>query len=590
MLTPELQAQRENRGLLVQALGVTLKGNNCRCPYHDDAHPSASVFHADDRAWKFHCHVCNFTGDVFDVRARGGGVTLSETLKTESLDYCKPEKIYPSVESIEKSLSNHEATYRYTNPETGEIDLLVFRWRRDGETKKSFLQGRQVENGFVLSAPKGKLPLYNRKRVAQAEEVILVEGEKCVHALHEIGMVATTTPGGAGKSHNCDLTPLAGKVVYLWADNDEKGTGEAHMREVASRLETLGAQARWVDYKSLNLPPKGDVVEYLERNGGSAEDKRIAVQLVLEEAEGLGASRELESRLNDMMEGRWFSIEWPWPLLSRLSQSLLPGTITVLPGEAGGSKSFMLLEAMWYWHVGGIKTAIYELEEDRTYHLIRALAQLEENSNLTDPNWIFEHPEDVKAAFARNRDLVDSFGRTIYDAPDKLVPLDKLTEWVEEQCARGCQIVAIDPITAAQGGKEPWLDDQRFILTAKAIVRRYNARLILVTHPKKSRGRGAASNLNDMAGGAAYERFSQSVLWLERHDKPQSIRVMRDGLVREVTSDRSIQIRKARNGRGTGAQLSYCFDFRSLRFAEQGIVLPETENAVAEKRIRQQEG
>lgn len=81
--------------------------------------------------------------------------------------------------------------------------------------------------------------------------------------------------------------------------------------------------------------------------------------------------------------------------------------------------------------------------------------------------------------------------------------------------------------------------------------------------------------MNDMAGGAAYERFSQAILWLKRHDKPEKQTLLTPVGLRDVTFNRSVQIRKARNGAGAGAELAFDFEGGSLRFAEQGIVMPE---------------
>src|SRR4051812_23935562 len=77
MLDAELENMRRSRGEMTKALGVTLKGNRCRCPFHTDAHPSAGIYEAHG-AWKFTCHVCKFTGDVFDVMAKKDGTKLSD--------------------------------------------------------------------------------------------------------------------------------------------------------------------------------------------------------------------------------------------------------------------------------------------------------------------------------------------------------------------------------------------------------------------------------------------------------------------------------------------------------------------------------
>ena len=66
---------------------------------------------------------------------------------------------------------------------------------------------------------------------------MVVEGEKCGDVLLELGIAATTSPCGAGKAEYADWTPLAGKKVILWSDNDP--TGRNHMKQVAEQLQRL---------------------------------------------------------------------------------------------------------------------------------------------------------------------------------------------------------------------------------------------------------------------------------------------------------------------------------------------------------------
>lgn len=507
MLTADQTRMRESRTEIVSVLrdlGAQFKGesNHCRCPFHDDKEPSAGVFRTEDGSWHFRCHGCAVKGDVFDFIARRDGRTVAEALREHHGDAPSsqrttepPPRMFASIAEMEATMQNREATYRYTNPDTSTPDLVVFRVTTEQGGKK-FLQASHTHGGFALKAPLGPLPLYNRSRVRAAADVVFVEGEKCVHALHEIGIVATTTPGGAGNSAKCDLSPLAGKTIYLFPDNDPPDAhgrckGSEHMREIASHLETLepACSLYWIDPTTLDLPPKGDAVELLNQNGGTIADKRTKMLLVMDEAEPLGAAKGLHARLQDIIAGRWRTIPLPWAQLTQLSKALLPGTITVIPGDPGGGKSFLLLEALWWWHMQGICACVFELEEDRTYHLQRALAQIDNNSALADDEWIRTYPAEAMEAYDRNRALLDSFGRVVFEAPEDIITLDALAGWVERQAGAGFEVICIDPITAAATGDKPWIDDQNFIFKVKSVLRRYGARLVLVTHPRKNRGK-----------------------------------------------------------------------------------------------------
>ena len=205
-LTPEQSQQRESRGPLEQALNVKITGNRCRCPYHNDQTPSAGIHRGQDGAWRFHCFVCDLRMDVFDVIARNSGRELSDVLqeyRRENKSAIRPAPevkptVYPTLEKAGSIFPNVEDIYKYTNPDTRDVEMAVIRYVPHGE-KKRFAQASPVKDGWILKAPPGKLPIYNRTRVRDSEQVIVVEGERVVHALAAIGLIATTSPGGAGK-------------------------------------------------------------------------------------------------------------------------------------------------------------------------------------------------------------------------------------------------------------------------------------------------------------------------------------------------------------------------------------------------------
>ena len=72
-------------------------------------------------------------------------------------------------------------------------------------------------------------PLYNLPQIKEADRVIWVEGEKCADALIKMGHTATCTIGGAGMlsqrtKDKFDFSPLHGKELIIWPDNDEAGS------------------------------------------------------------------------------------------------------------------------------------------------------------------------------------------------------------------------------------------------------------------------------------------------------------------------------------------------------------------------------
>lgn len=558
----------------LQSAGAVVKGTTVKCPFHEDRKPSGHIYQSeDDRVWRYKCHAttCDFCGDLYDIRARATNRPLADVLRETNQQPKAPQpKIFKTIDEIEASVSGTiESKHPYTNPNTHKPDLIVLRIKDNG--KRTFLQVSPQGNGFILKAPPKPWPIYNRIELQNAEQVIVVEGEKCVHQLRKARFVGTTSPAGAGKAQYADWTPLAGKTVYVWPDNDEAGV--THGLEVVQQLDKLEPSPKvfWINPIDLNLSKGGDVVDFL----GSHEVNlhHSAILSVLETSEPVGASTELHTILEDTISGKRSAITWPWPMVTNLTKALLPGTVTLICGEPSSAKSFFLLQALAYWHDEGVKVAVFELEETRAYHLNRVLAQKADKADIFDPDWIRENPDEVRAIFGEHKDFLDSFGKCIYEAPHKQTDLKCLTQWVETKANDGCRIIAIDPVTAAQDDKYTWIADSEFMFAVKAIVREYGISLVLVTHPRK--GRKQTVGLDELAGGAAYQRFSQTVMWVVHHKQPKTVLAAMPVGRTNCQINRTLQLIKTRNGRGYGLGIGFRFCGDSLKFAEQGVIIPE---------------
>jgi hypothetical protein len=128
-------------------------------------------------------------------------------------------------------------------------------------------------------------------------------------------------------------------------------------------------------------------------------------------------------------------------------------------------------------------------------------------------------------------------------------------------------------VTAASVSEKPWIDDQKFIFRVKTIAKQYHTRLLYVIHPRIAHGK-AGPSLSRMAGGAAYARFSHTVLWLVKHDQPlTSLMYSSDYGKRQVTHERALKIAKARNGRGAGAEIGFSLSPETLCFSEYGVIV-----------------
>lgn len=286
-------------------------------------------------------------------------------------------------------------------------------------------------------------------------------------------------------------------------------------------------------------------------------------------------STSLEKLIRATIAGERVAVPFgEWRNLTNLSRALLPGTITVLSGAGGSAKSMMVSQACLYWLDEGYSFAVFHLEEDRDFHLKRAIAQIEGNSGLNIEEWEREHAEQTLEALKRTKPTTDELGKCIWDAPATDVDLGDLTHWVQERCAEKRRIIVVDPVTAADSGREPWRADRLFVMDCKRALRESGSSMIVVTHPRDGNPKHG-SRMDNHAGGQAYNRFTQTVLELRSH-KAESAQVYSRtpaGTIRDtIEINRTLAIHKARNGPGAGEAIGFDFDGRTLRFKEAGVL------------------
>jgi KaiC/GvpD/RAD55 family RecA-like ATPase len=617
MIAPQAERAKELRRSDRRALAGELdrlgvrwspNGRDCRCPFHGDVNPSAGIFQDQGGVWKFHCFPCGLTLDCFDLEARRTGRPVAEVLA----DFCRENapkatgckgsdavmgkpitaapdgqpdrnyRRYPTPQAVYDAESGAYRLHTYSQPDTGAVELVVV-GIREPEGRKRFVQAGPAgdgQGGFWKKSPPGPLPLYNRRRVRDASTVVVVEGETCVEALTPllpVGWAATTSPGGATAAGRADWSPVAGRRVLLWPDNDPpdpKGVSPgaayaASVLEIVGRLEPA-CECYRIDPGSLGLPDKGDAVDFLElrrAEGHTAtDDLKAALDAVWDAADPSGGSADLWRFYEETIAGRREAVAWPWPQLSKLTHALLPGTITLVCGSKATGKSFLLLESLWHWLYNGHRVAVLELEDARDYHLNRVHAQVEGDGRLFDPEWVKANAAAVRESFRRRKPELDLVARVI-DAPgeEAVQSTENVLTWMRSRLADGCRVLVIDPITAI-ASREPWVDDLSLLIPAKAMLRRYGASLVMATHPDRSR--------KNIARSEAYPRFTHTILTLNRHDRPLEAMVATESGNRlRGRFNRSLVIEKARNGRGTGVTLAYQWEGATLRFAESGLVV-----------------
>ena len=207
-------------------------------------------------------------GGIVKILMEGQGLRLPE-IKEMFAEYIDEPRSFVREDvpaNPVKPQINHQtpydAEYKYLNSDGNTICLVRKYLVRDGagnpvldshgKPKKEF---RQFTGDHPYPRMPDVRPLYNIPNISASDKIIWVEGEKCADALNNIGHTATCTMGGAGmltkkSASQYDFSPLQGKEIILWQDNDTAGRRVAELVQELS----LNAGARSV---TMLTPPRG---------------------------------------------------------------------------------------------------------------------------------------------------------------------------------------------------------------------------------------------------------------------------------------------------------------------------------------------
>lgn len=187
------------------------------------------------------------------------------------------------------------AVYPY---HAGGKELFV-KARFDKDGKKWVKPFHHDGKRYKMGEPKGltQKPLYMPKPFDDV--VYIVEGEKCVHSLLDIGLSATTT-GGANSVKSCDFSPLQGKRCVLWRDNDNSGM--TWQNDLINALQGFNIDV--IDIANITLPtgetlpPKADCYDLIQALYANGDDDSNIVQMINQ----LPRLSDIQAQISDMQE------------------------------------------------------------------------------------------------------------------------------------------------------------------------------------------------------------------------------------------------------------------------------------------------
>ena len=221
--------------------------------------------------------------EVLEMVADYLGVKPSGSSRSKPKDPPKPHatpqgyvwSVLPSM------IKNHGSGVKFAGYWSyGSFMILRFNLPKfsNGKQEKEFRQihrvpiGKEGATGWQQGYPEGLRPIYrlNEVKAAPDDLVTIHGGEKATDAAANLGVIATTNAGGEAAIKKTDWSPLARfKTAAIVIDNDKAGEIFGKMMAWILHQQNPGQIIKIV--RLPNLPPKGDVVEWITA-GGKKED------------------------------------------------------------------------------------------------------------------------------------------------------------------------------------------------------------------------------------------------------------------------------------------------------------------------------
>ena len=206
-------------------------------------------------------------------------------------------------------------------------------------------------------------PLYNIPGIIYAKKIILVEGEKSADSLIAQGFTATTAMNGANAPiDKTDWSPLIGKEVIIWPDNDQVGLEYSnklskHLLKIASCISVLTPPT--------DKPLKWDAADAVLEN--------FNIQSFLETAKGF------EQRFPRYLGTEFMNDNSPMPEDLISPRFLTPGGMLLIGRAPKVGKSDFLINFLMHIAAGesflGLKPPrplkVFYLQSEISYHYLR---------------------------------------------------------------------------------------------------------------------------------------------------------------------------------------------------------------------------
>ncbi|SFN81145.1 AAA domain-containing protein [Cohaesibacter marisflavi] len=392
--------------------------------------------------------------------------------------------------------SNIVAAYDYVDEEgcllfqVVRMDPKDFRQRRP----KPGVKHPQKDSDWEWKVKGTRLAPYRLpellEAIAQEQPIYIVEGEKDVERLEQLGIVATCNPGGAKKWPESVNSHFLQADVFIIPDNDD--AGREHRDIVARSLDGIARRIRVLDLP--NLPKKGDVSDWLE--GGRTIEEFYRLSEVARDWEPAPTPTHFPMI--------WYGEEDNLPPRSWLVKKVLAtGEMSVIYGPSGVGKSFLAIDLglriaaglPWFENKVLSGPVVYVAGEGGTGARQR-LKAWREHQSIDTPIPFVMIPKAVDMRSPDSSDIsslaadIKEIGRRA-GSPVSLIIIDTLSRMM------------------AGGTDADPRDMASFIVQVEKLREKTNAHVLIVHHTGKDRDRG-------MRGATTLRDCSDTVIELEK--------------------------------------------------------------------------
>ncbi len=495
--------------------GYKVKCRECQPPHNGRDRPLSVTIDHEGIRWL--CHHCDRRGG----RKKDFGSYIRPQPKK---DYFKPkisnqdpsEKMYEffksrginrsTVDDLKIKSDRNMIAFNYIDSD-GSVSNVKYRGNR-----KTFVQ-----------TPGTKQILYNYDNIYKSEEVIFVEGEMDVCALHECGFKnATTLPGGAPKEFKGDEkdkrffplqnSPLPNaKKIIIFTDNDEPG--KALHKELVHRF---GRDLCWFVKPTDGVKDANDL---LQKHG-----KQSLIDLIKDAepypVEGLFSVRDYFNDVMDLYDGNYEK-----PLSTGIDcvdkiYKVMPGTFQVVTGVPNHGKSLLLDQILLNMAKNhGWKFCLFSPEHSVSMH-IRRLVQM--HLQLS-----FDHGFINRMSKEQLTEGMAFIHKHFYfiETKDHVPDIDLLLNIGKQAIFKfGCKAMVLDPfneissVRSNNQREDEWIRD--FISKCKRFARTHNIVFYVVAHPTKmpreTNGKYQIPDSYSISGSAHWSNLSDVILTVYR--------------------------------------------------------------------------